>query len=562
MTEQAGGFGAVLRGAREAARLSQAELAERAGLSERGLSDLERGARRRPHPETVRRLAAALRLDDAGRVAMAAAARAPVTAGRRGQGSQGLTLPPTSFVGRERELATLLPLVQTTRLVSLLGVGGIGKTRLALEVAERVFNLGRHDVAVVDCAPLSEPSLVLHATAAALGVRAARGRSVADEVVAAIGRRKLVLVLDNCEHLMTACAQLASELLAACRGLRVLATSRQPLGVAGELIWSVPALGWRGPDTGAVRLFLDRARAVAPWFALTEANTAAVAEVCRHLDGIPLAIELAAARVRALGVDELLARLDQRFRLLSDRTQTATPRHQTLQAALDWSYGLLTPSEQALFRRLSVFVGGWTLEAVEAIGADDALGSTEVLDVLTQLVDQSLVQIEPPHDGDGLRYRLLETVRQYAHERLAEGGEQEIVQARHASYFQRRSSDSNRGWSGRSKERRSRCWTATTTTCARLCAGPRSAAMPTSDRGWPARSGGCGRSADTWSKGAVGCNGCWHCRARRQPCARRRSTRPATWPTTRASSTERRGSTRTASRCAAGSATRLTWPHP
>jgi predicted ATPase len=294
---------------------------------------------------------------------------------------------------------------------------------------------------------------VPQAVAVALGVREEPGFPLTAALAAAVGGRSLLLVLDNCEHLLDACAVLAEGLLSACPRLQVIATSREPLGVAGEVVWRVPSLRLPDPadgarigrlaDVEAVRLFVERARAVVPGFALDASNAAAVAEVCRRLDGIPLALELAAARVRALAVEQLAARLDDRFRLLVGGSRTALPRHRTLAATLDWSYQLLAPAERALLRRLTVFAGGWTLEAAEAVGADAPDGSDApegpvpslaVIDLLTGLVDKSLVLAETQADGSEERYRLLETIRQYAAERLGEAGETEAARTRHLAW--------------------------------------------------------------------------------------------------------------------------------
>jgi predicted ATPase len=260
----------------------------------------------------------------------------------------------------------------------------------------------------------------------------------------ALRARELLMVLDNCEHLLDACAGLAEALLHACPCLRILATSREPLGLAGETRWRVPSLSLPPPDQAAspeavaqceaVQLFVERARAVQPPFALSAANAAAVAEVCARLDGIPLALELAAARLSGLGLAELAARLDQRFRLLTGGSRTVLPRQQTLRATVAWSYDLLTPPEQALFARLAVFAGGWSLEAAEAVGAGDPIAVEEVLDLLARLVDKSLVLAEELEDG-GMRYRLLEALRQYGQERLAAAAETAPVRRRHAAYY-------------------------------------------------------------------------------------------------------------------------------
>jgi non-specific serine/threonine protein kinase len=331
--------------------------------------------------------------------------------------------------------------------VTLTGAGGAGKTRLALHVAAGLLEAYPGGVRLVELAPLAEPALVPQAVGAALGAREAPGRPLADTLVQAVGRRRLLLVLDNCEHLVDACAALADALLRACPALQILATSREALGVPGETAWPVPPLSVppaalplaRLAESEAVRLFTRRAQARSPGFALTEANAAAVAEVCRRLDGLPLALELAAARVSALSVQQIAARLDDHLRLLTAGRRVAPPHQQTLRASVDWSYELLAEPERRLLDRLAVFAGGWTLEAAEAVGAGpgpEPLAPGDVLDVLARLVDKSLVVA-----GDGApaggerRYALLETVRQYAWERLAAGGDAATTRARHAAYF-------------------------------------------------------------------------------------------------------------------------------
>jgi non-specific serine/threonine protein kinase len=457
MDEPAAAIGALLRGHRRAAGLTQEALAERAGLSRRGLQHLEAGDAR-PYPATLDALAAALALGPEDRARLRAAGRAafPPPADpaddRRGRrppaaGPTNLPLQLSSFVGRERELATTRELLAAHRLVTLTGPGGGGKTRLALGVAGRLRN--GPDAAraypdglwLAELAPLGDAGLVPRDVAAALGIQPDPGEPAPAALTRALARRRLLLVLDNCEHVAAAAAALAAALLRGCPGVRILATSREPLRVGGETVWRVPSLTTPdperrpGPDalrrTDAVRLFVERARAAAPGFALTADNAAAVAQVCHQLDGLPLAIELAAARVASLGVETLARRLDERFRLLTGGDRTALPRQQTLRAAVDWSYDLLTDQERLLFARLSVFAGGFTLEAAEAVGGDPGC---DVLDLLPRLVDKSLVLAEARPAG-ATRYRLLETLRQYGRERLVAAGEAAAVHERHADHF-------------------------------------------------------------------------------------------------------------------------------
>jgi predicted ATPase len=302
---------------------------------------------------------------------MAPEPRAPHRSRRR------LPLQLTSFVGRAREVGDVRALLGRTRLLTLTGPGGVGKTRLALEAAAGLVDGYPDGLWFVDLAPLANPLLVARTVADAAGVAEHPGEPVDAALAEAIGDRRILLVLDNCEHLIEPCARLADSLLRACGLLRVLATSRELLGTTGEVTWPVPALSLPPADptpaldslaaSEAVRLFAERAGAVRPEFELTDANAAAVARICRRLDGVPLALELAAARLRALSPDQIANRLDDRFRLLTGSNRTAVPRHQTLTAAVTWSYDLLGEAERVLFRCLSVFAGGWTLEAAEAV---------------------------------------------------------------------------------------------------------------------------------------------------------------------------------------------------
>jgi predicted ATPase/class 3 adenylate cyclase len=349
----------------------------------------------------------------------------------------------TSFIGRDRELAEVKRLFATTRLLTLLGAGGIGKTRVALHAAAEVLDDHPDGVWFVDLAPQSDPSLVPQLVASVLGVKEDPGRTVTEALVGYVKDKRILLVLDNCEHLILACAELATALLRAGARLKILAASREPLRIAGESTFPIPALAVPdartklAPETlqhyEATRLFIERATAANASFEATASNAPAIVDICRRLDGIPLAIELAAARVRALPVETIDARLSDRFRLLAGGDQTARPRQQTLRALIDWSYDLLTEPEKVLLRRLSVFAGGWTLEAAEAIGGDDTLPMADVLDVLTNLVEKSLVAT----DAGGTRYRLLETVREYAQGKLAGSGELAAIRSRHLAYFAR-----------------------------------------------------------------------------------------------------------------------------
>jgi predicted ATPase/class 3 adenylate cyclase len=349
----------------------------------------------------------------------------------------------SSFVGRAREIDELCGLLAGLRLLTLTGPGGIGKTRLALRVASAVQADYADGVWLVRLEALADPDLVPAAVASVLNVREMPGRALIETLADAIGARQLLLVLDNCEHVIQPCAELAEALLQTCPRLQLLTTSREPLGVAGEHAWRAPPLSVPESQStavadpanqfDAVRLFVDRASAVRGGFILTDANAPAVAEVCRRLDGLPLAIELAAARVNALSVEQLAERVDDRLRLLTGGSRTALPRQQTLRAAIDWSYDLLSQPDRMLFRRLGVFGGGLSLEAAEAVCSGLGIAPEEMLDRLSSLVDKSLVGAEE-HDG-AKRYRLLETIRQHAQERLQASAEADVAHDQHAEYF-------------------------------------------------------------------------------------------------------------------------------
>ena len=351
---------------------------------------------------------------------------------------------PTSFIGREKEVAQVKARLARTRLLTLTGAGGSGKTRLSLQVAADLLTGEGDGVWLVELAALSDPALVPQAVANVLGVQEQAGKSIQQTLVEALKLKRLLLVLDNCEHLVSACASLAADLLRACPNVHILASSREPLNVAGEQTYRVPPLSLPDPKQAqtveslsqfeAVRLFIERAQAVQPSFAVTNRNAPALASVCHHLDGIPLAIELAAARIRSMTVEELETRLADRFRLLTGGSRTALPRQQTLRALIDWSYDLLDDNQKVLLRRLSVFAGGWSLSAAEAVCAGGEVQEWEVLDLLTALVDKSLVTVEEQEEGT-TRYRLLETVRQYARDRLMESSGGEALRERHRDYF-------------------------------------------------------------------------------------------------------------------------------
>ena len=358
----------------------------------------------------------------------------------------------TSFVGREHELAEVARLLDVARLVTLVGAPGVGKTRLALQVAHELRNRFVDGAGFVELASLAEPSFVPDAVAATLGVQQRPDRPLVDTLAEHLEARHVLLVLDNCEHLLTACATLVEQLLQSAPGLVVLATSREALRAEGEITWRVPSLSTPGAEyrvqTGAdavtdlsrfeaARLFVDRARAALPAFTLTSQDAPAVVTICHRLDGIPLAIELAAARVSALAPVEIAARLDGHLALLHGGRRTALPRQQTLRGAIDWSYELLTEEERTLLRRLAVFAGGWVLPAAEAVcDSQDADGRARdtVLDLLVSLVGKSLVQVDAG-TGAERRYRLLEMIRQYGLEKLRESGEEIAIRRRQLAWY-------------------------------------------------------------------------------------------------------------------------------
>jgi predicted ATPase/class 3 adenylate cyclase len=345
----------------------------------------------------------------------------------------------TSFVGRRRQLDELASLVSANRLVSLTGVGGTGKTRLAVETARRAVSERPDGAWLVELAPVTNPHFIMSTIADTWGLRAGEGASIEDVVMRYLWSRDLVLIIDNCEHLLDGAAAAIKQLLDACPTLRVIATSRESLGIRGEAVLRVPSLGLADAthtleDSEAVHLFLDRAKAVRPDFEPSGEEMAAIGRICTRIDGIPLGIELAAARLRSMSAPELARRLEDSFRILSGSAKAALPRQRTLAATIDWSYDLLKPPEQAMFRRLSVFTGGLDFEAAEAVCVGDEVEDWEVLDHLDSLVDKSL--IIPLEDGEGgTRYRMLEPVRQYAQERLSDTTEPIRFRAAHARHF-------------------------------------------------------------------------------------------------------------------------------
>jgi predicted ATPase len=374
----------------------------------------------------------------------------------------------TSFIGREKEVAEVRRLLATTRLLTLTGSGGTGKTRLSLRVAEEFCGDASSEphysdgVWFVELAPVTDPALVPQTVATVLGLRDETGQALTERLAGFLRDKQVLLILDNCEHLLEGCARLSDTLLRAAPNVKIIASSREALGIAGETTYHVPSLATPGGQPSeiktqpsdllqyaAVRLFVERAAAAKPGFTLNDSNAPVVAQVCARLDGIPLAIELAAARVRALPVEQIAARLDDRFRLLTGGSRTALPRQQTLRALIDWSHALLTEPERVLLRRLSVFAGGWTLEAAEVVTKDEGkrmkdetdsfhpsafiLHPSDVFDLLTRLVEKSLVNLD--EQAAEPRYVMLETIRQYARDKLLESDEGESLRDAHLSYF-------------------------------------------------------------------------------------------------------------------------------
>lgn len=365
-----------------------------------------------------------------------------------------LPLPLNSFVGRRQEMAAVKRLLPEHRLLTLTGAGGCGKTRLATQVARDLQAAYRHGVWLLEFAALTEAALVPQLAASVLGVREQAGGPVEQTLAAALRTQHLLLLFDNCEHLASACAFLARNLLKNCPHVQILATSREPLGLPGEAVWIVPPLAlpeqrpWRSPaseqeslaaygQADAIQLFVDRAQTVSPQFRLTAENGPWVATICRRLDGMPLAIELAAAHLRVLSARQIAERLDDRFELLTSRLRTAPERHQTLEAALDWSYALLTDAEKRMFSRLSVFANGWTLEAAGTVCAPPEAEPLAALNILSRLVDKSLVVVKQTN-GD-YRYSLLETIRDYARQKLGQAGQAEVYRTKeqHLDFFAR-----------------------------------------------------------------------------------------------------------------------------
>ncbi|HEX9837744.1 MAG TPA: tetratricopeptide repeat protein, partial [Anaerolineales bacterium] len=361
------------------------------------------------------------------------------------EASSNIPVPLTSFIGRQKELKEIAKLLSSSRLLTLTGPGGVGKTRLAIQTANDSIKKFKDGVFWVGLVGLSDENLIPQEIAQSLNVREVSNEPLIETLKTFLKPKDVLLVMDNCEHLIKACAQYVEQLLATCPKLRILATSIEALGLFNETTWQVPSLPlpeMQGPlspkalqEFASIELFDERASNAKSGFAMDERNASSIVQICRRLDGIPLAIELAAARIKVLSVDEIASRLDDRFSLLTAGSRTAIPRHQTLRATIDWSYDLLTESERLLFRRLSVFVGGFTLEGAETVCSSGELKRNDILDALGRLVDKSLVIVDQTYTTEKTRYRLLETIRQYALEKLIELGEAPAIRNRHLGSY-------------------------------------------------------------------------------------------------------------------------------
>jgi non-specific serine/threonine protein kinase len=446
-------FGQLLRRHRAAARMTQETLANRAGVSARALSDLERNLRQ-PDVRTVERMVEALGLNDRDRAAFEAAAlhmpplrhlqstTADTVDGARPRHNLPVQL--TSFIGRVREIKDIRQQLGKTRLLTLVGPGGVGKTRIALQVADLEVESFSEGVWFVDLAPLTEPALVPQIVASLFAVNEGPGEPLIATLGRALQRENLLLILDNCEHLIAACIELVSHLLRACPRIAILTTSREVLGISAESQWRVPpmrvaharTLSWpeQLADVEAAGLFVERARAVQPAFAITPRNAAALLEVCRGLDGIPLAIELAASHVKVLGLEQMAQRLASDVSFLASKDPNTDPRQLTLEKTIQWSYDLLTSEEQALFDRLSVFAGGWSLAGLEAVAGGHGVENGNLIALLERLIDKSLVSSDDALDRPP-RYRVLEPLRQFGQRCLECRGEADGAKECHAAYF-------------------------------------------------------------------------------------------------------------------------------
>jgi len=458
-------FGTLLKRLRLKAGLSQEELAERAHVSAKAVGAYECGDRRGPYRETLALIVEALGVTGAARDELVSAAD---RARRRGPSAIDVALPGdspthpnnlpiarTTFVGRDRDVVEVTELLDHHRLLTIVGSGGVGKTRLAIRVGAELLDRYPNGVWFVDFAPITDPQLVAIVTAQALGMSQQQGHRVDEAIPAWLKRKRLVLIFDNSEHVIETTAALADAILTTAREVRILATSRQALNISGEAVYRLAPLAVPAEAAalktdealryGAVALFADRAGAADARFVLTENNAAVVAEICRRLDGIPLAIELAAVRVKVLSISNLAQRLNERFKFLTGGSRSVLPRQKTLTALIDWSYDLLAPHERLLFARVGIFAGGFGLDAVTAVCSGEGLDGIDVFDLLASLIDKSLVVADT--SGEHERYRLLESTAAYALEKLVACGQREHLSHRHGEYFreQAEAADERRG---------------------------------------------------------------------------------------------------------------------
>ena len=450
-------FAQLLKRHRIAAALSQEALAERARVSVDAISALERGARHAPYKATLDLLIGALTLDEDARREIEEAATLARARGPQAQRQDLLrNLPPqlTSFVDRKEVVAEIKELLRSHRLVTLIGTGGAGKTRTAIKIAAETLDGYDDGVWLAELAPISDPSLVASVVARTLRVQETPNRPMLDTLLAYLKRKRLLLIVDNCEHVIEEARHVVAAILHSCPGVQILATSRESFAIEGEQAYRMPSLAVPSKSEllsteamsqyGAVQLFTDRAVSADNRFTLSVESAPYVVDICRRLDGIPLAVELAAARVRTLSPKQLAQKLDERFRVLTAGNRSAPPRHQTMRALIDWSYDLLSDDEKRLFRKLSIFAGGFTLETASAVCIDEVIDEIATLGTLSSLIDKSLVQAEPA--GGGMRYRLLESMRQYGRERLAEAGEYDTVARAHAATFLAIAEGLDRAW--------------------------------------------------------------------------------------------------------------------
>jgi predicted ATPase len=440
-TPKAAELASVLKDFRVQAGLSQQALAERASISVQAVSALERGYRKAPYRATLVRIADALSLSEAARQTLELSAqrsRGPRLAEQNLAPAHNLPRQLTSFLGRDEVVREVADLLETAPLVSIVGTGGAGKTRVAVEVGTRTLNRFPHGVWFVELAPLNNPDLVAHAVAGALRVQESSRHSLLETLFAYLAQRRLLIILDNCEHVIAGARAVAGSILRECPSVALLATSREALNITGERTYHIPSLPvpkqrLRSPGEamtyGAVALFADRVRAADLRFEVNAENVKPVVEICRRLDGLPLALELAAARASVLSPREISDRLHRVFDVLTEGRQVAVPRHATMRAVIDWSYELLSSRARRLFERLAIFSGGFTLDTATTVCADESIPPEDVLESLSSLIAQSLVMVDFAHGN--ARYHLLEATRQYALEKLSKRGERETMAGRH-----------------------------------------------------------------------------------------------------------------------------------